>query len=78
MACHKKDVTMVFDEIFNTMLEGLKRRGACGVSGFWIFQREKIAVRHRYVLSTQKVVLYRKLKSYFLGWLSNLNLREME
>ena len=54
----QKDVTMVFDEIFNTMLEGLKEEGHVGVAGFGSFNVKKCAVRHRYVLSTQKVVLY--------------------
>ena len=30
----QKDVTMVFDEIFSTMLEGLKEEGHVGLSGF--------------------------------------------
>ena len=54
----QKDVTMVFDEIFNTMLEGLKEEGHVGLAGFGSFNVKKCAVRHRYVLSTQKVVLY--------------------
>ena len=54
----QKDVTMVFDEIFSTMLEGLKEEGHVGVLGFGSFNVKKCAVRHRYVLSTQKVVLY--------------------
>ncbi|MBO4960286.1 MULTISPECIES: HU family DNA-binding protein [Butyricimonas] len=54
----QKDVTMVFDEIFSTMLEGLKEEGHVGLSGFGSFNVKKCAVRHRYVLSTQKVVLY--------------------
>ena len=40
------------------MLEGLKEEGHVGVSGFGSFNVKKCAVRHRYVLSTQKVVLY--------------------
>ena len=52
----QKDVTMVFDEIFSTMLEGLKEEGHVGVLGFGSFNVKKCAVRHRYVLSTQKVV----------------------
>ncbi len=54
----QKDVTMVFDEIFSTMLEGLKEEGHVGLLGFGSFSVKKCAVRHRYVLSTQKVVLY--------------------
>ena len=54
----QKDVTMVFDEIFSTMLEGLKEEGHVGLSDFGSFNVKKCAVRHRYVLSTQKVVLY--------------------
>ncbi len=33
----QKDVTMVFDEIFSTMLEGLKEEGHVGVLGFGSF-----------------------------------------
>ena len=54
----QRDVAMVFDEIFRVMLEGLKEEGHVGVSGFGSFNVKKCAVRHRYVLSTQKVVLY--------------------
>ena len=54
----QKDVAMIFDEIFSTMLEGLKEEGYVVLSGFGSFNVRKCAVRHRYVLSTQKVVLY--------------------
>ena len=54
----QKDVTMVFEEIFSTMLEGLKEEGHVVLSDFGSFNVKKCAVRHRYVLATQKVVLY--------------------
>ena len=37
----QKDVTMVFDEIFSTMLEGLKEEGHVGLSGFGSFNAQK-------------------------------------
>lgn len=74
----QKDVTMVFDEIFSTMLEGLKEEGHVGVLGFGSFNVKKCAVRHRYVLSTQKLFCTPKIKKLFLGWRNNLSLRQME
>lgn len=58
----QRDVTMVFDEIFRVMLEGLKEEGHVGISGFGSFNVKKCAVRYRYVLSTKKVVLYPESK----------------
>ena len=58
----QKNVTKVFDEIFNMMLEGLKEEEHVVLSGFGSFAVKKCAVRHRYVLSTQKVVLYPEKK----------------
>ena len=62
----QKDVAMIFDEIFSTMLEGLKEEGYVVLSGFGSFNVRKCAVRHRYVLSTQKVVLYPENKKIIL------------
>ncbi len=37
----QKDVTMVFDEIFQYDVRRVKEEGHVGI-GFWIFQREKM------------------------------------
>ena len=52
-----KESAKTFEGI-HQMLEGLKEEGHVGVLGFGSFNVKKCAVRHRYVLSTQKVVLY--------------------
>lgn len=74
----QKDVTMVFDEIFNTMLEGLKEEGHVGLAGFGSFNVKNVLFVIDMFFQPKKLFYTRKLKKLFLGWLSNLNLREME
>lgn len=74
----QRDVAMVFDEIFRVMLEGLKEEGHVGVSGFGSFNVKKCAVRHRYVLSTQKLFYIRKAEKLLLKLLNNLSFGWME
>ena len=74
----QKDVTMVFDEIFSTMLEGLKEEGHVGLSGFGSFNVKNVLFVIDMFFQPKKLFCTPKIKKLFLGWQNNLSLRQME